>query len=84
MVANALLHVPGGELVSGLQLCSMQYTLGVENIDDLCDDVDDVGFSRLYGIITIFKNDSYLQQVRSEQQACLNEWVLVKVRFTEK
>ena len=59
-MADTLSRIPGAESLPLNLLCSFDYTLGSENLDDtFCTD-DDVDVA-LHGIISIFENSSFLR-----------------------
>ena len=68
VVADTLSRVPGAESVDCMQICTLQYTLGLQHVDDLGDDLACRlgGADHLSGLITIFENKSFLQQLRQE------------------
>ncbi len=84
MVADSLSRIPGSELLTASELCSMCHTLGVMHANDvpvsLCDaevapgaaDVSHPSF--LHGVISINERDSFRDKLLAEQRACTSAW----------
>ncbi len=83
MVADSLSRIPGSELLTATELCSMSHTLGMAHIVDLpaslCDaevapSVADVSPAFLGGIISINERDSFRSKLLAEQESCTSDW----------
>ncbi len=86
IVADTLSRVPGSELLTTFELCSLRCTLGVAHANDvpasLCDAEAAPGAveasppSFLHGIISINERDSFRDKLLAEQGACTSAWFL--------
>ncbi len=84
VVADSLSRIPGSELLTTTELCSMCCTLGVAHAVDLpaslCDAEAAPGAveasppSFLNGIISINERDSFRDKLLAEQGACTSAW----------
>ena len=81
VVADALSRVPGSEDVNCLQLCSCTHTFGLLHVDDSGFEHKQV--EQLHGLVTIYENKTFLQQLLSEQQQSTDVWFQKKVQLAK-
>ena len=81
VVADALSRVPGSEVLSTAQLCSVLYTLGIYHVDEqiMCDSCN-IG---LNNVITIHENKTFLKQLLLEQQQSKEKWFMNKLKLAQ-